>query len=310
MPKRDACAVPDQSQRFRDRLITLGIVGSDPELLKALALAEKYAADDLPVLIQGETGTGKEVFARAIHYMSARRARPFQVFAPGASPEELAMNELFGHSAGAYTNADRDQPGIVDIAAGGTLLLDEVQTLSQSDQLGLMRLIDKHEYRPLGGGPMRTADIRIVCATNADLRAAVEANTFRIDLYFRMARGRIEIPPLRDRRGDILVLAEHFLENAHRGSGPRKVFSRCAEEALLSYSWPGNVRELESNVRSAAIKSEGKEIPVENLDLWGCRDEWQLMPLDQACVENNRRFVERYLRGLLAMYKGNITAVA
>ncbi|MBK7256260.1 MAG: sigma-54-dependent Fis family transcriptional regulator [Ignavibacteriae bacterium] len=311
MSNRECGPASDGREHISGLLMRMGIVGDDPAVYMALHRAEKFADKDKPVLIQGESGTGKELFARAIHYLSKRSRKPFEDFQPSACPEALVGNELFGHYAGAFTGAGGFRPGIIDRAAGGTLFLDEVQSLSPALQVELLRILDTQEYRPLGGGARRRADVRIVCACNVDLLSLVEAGTFRHDLYYRMAWARIEVPPLRERRGDILLLADHFLEKSIlEGGGTRKLLSEGARKALLAYQWPGNVRELASTIQSAATMVEGDEICAEDLEFPGQRDELLLLPLDQAVADSTRQFVGRYIRELLAMYNGNMARVA
>ncbi len=311
MSIRGTSPVSDRCEQLSRHLLGLGIIGDDPALHDAMLRARKFADKDRPVLIQGESGTGKELFARAIHYLGKRCRKPFEDFQPSAYPEALVGNELFGHCAGAFTGAGGFHPGIIDRAAGGTLFLDEVQSLSPAVQVELLRVLDTNEYRPLGGGARRKADVRIVCACNVDLRSQVETGTFRNDLYYRIAWGRIEVPPLRDRGGDIILLANHFLKMAaEEGGGNQRLLSECAQQALLAYNWPGNVRELAAIIHSAAAMVEREVIFADDL-AFDCRKLGSmLLPLDDAVEANRRQFVGRYIRESLARCNGDIARVA
>lgn len=227
---------------------------------------QRYAACDVQVLIEGETGTGKEVAAREIHYASARRNLPFVPVNCGAIPDSLFENELFGHDRGAFTDAKVAQPGLVDHARGGTLFLDEVDTLSSKGQVALLRFLQDNEYRPVGGGAMRTSDARIIAATNSSLAQQVEAGRFRRDLQYRLNALYLQLPPLRARDGDVPLLAEHFLRVvATRLRGPVKCWSDAAMQALSAYAWPGNVRELDNIALRVYVSTEADMISLGDL---------------------------------------------
>jgi transcriptional regulator with AAA-type ATPase domain len=214
------------------------IVGSSEALHRALARLEGAIESDLPVLVTGETGTGKELFSRAIHDRGSRARAPFVAVNCAAIPDNLFEAELFGHARGAFTGADRPRPGLIARAHGGTLLLDEVGELSGARQASLLRAIESRTYRSVGSDDERAFDVRIVAATNRDLSAAVAAGTFRADLLYRLRVLEVRVPPLRERREDIPLLARHFL------AGSRTELTAAAIDALASYAWPGNVREL------------------------------------------------------------------
>ena len=227
---------------------------------------QRYAACDVRVLVEGETGTGKEVAAREIHYASARRDLPFVPVNCGAIPDSLFENELFGHGRGAFTDAKAAQPGLVDHAEGGTLFLDEVDALSRKGQVALLRFLQDNEYRPVGGGAMRTSDARVIAATNACLARQVEAGSFRRDLQYRLNVLYLQLPPLRSRDGDVQLLAEHFLRAvAARLCGPAKRWSDAAMHALNAYAWPGNVRELNNVALRAYVSTETDTIGLGDL---------------------------------------------
>ena len=289
----------------------LVIVGADPAFLKVIEEAERFALTPIHILIQGETGTGKEIIAKAIHYLSDRRGGPFVTFTCSPSLVDLLENELFGHLAGAYTNASGAQKGIVDQAEGGTLFLDEIHNLPPSGQEKLLRLLDTLEYRPLGGAPVRKANIRIVCACNIDLLAEVEAKRYKRDFYHRIKRAQLTLPPLRHRRCDIIALARYFLANVCRACGiGDKILAQAAEQALLAYNWPGNVRELHSIIESAAVLARGTEISASDLNLPPGISEPQVPPLDRAIKEGRLTLEREYLQEVLKIARGVVSVAA
>ncbi|MCC6642300.1 MAG: sigma 54-interacting transcriptional regulator [Deltaproteobacteria bacterium] len=228
-----------------------------PAMRATLALVARAAGSRASVLLCGETGTGKEVLARAIHARGARATRPFVGVNCAAFPEPLLESELFGHVKGAFTGADRDKKGLFEVAEGGTLFLDEVGEMPLSIQAKLLRVLQERELRPVGGTRARPVDVRLVAATNRQLRAEIAARQFRADLYYRLAVFPINVPPLRERPEDILPLCVHFL--ALHGARENKqgcTLSREAASLLLAHRWPGNVRELENEVQRALALAE------------------------------------------------------
>ena len=235
------------------------LLGQSQAIQAVRAQLQRYAGCDVQLLIEGETGTGKELAAREIHYASARRGRPFVPVNCGAIPDSLIENELFGHDRGAFTDAKAAQPGLIDHARGGTLFLDEVDTLSAKGQVTLLRFLQDNEYRPVGGGAARTSDARIIAATNACLDSQVAAGRFRRDLQYRLNALYLHLPPLRERLGDVRLLAEHFLDAvAQRVHGPAKRWSEAAMQLLTAHSWPGNVRELDNVTLRAYMGADGQ----------------------------------------------------
>ena len=233
------------------------MIGQSQAILAVRAQLQRFAACDVQVLIEGETGTGKEVAAREIHYASARRDFPFVPVNCGAIPDSLIESELFGHGRGAFTDAKVAQPGLVDHARGGTLFLDEVDALSPKGQVTLLRFLQDSEYRPVGGGATRTSDARIIAATNSCLARQVEAGRFRQDLQYRLNVLNLHLPALRERDGDITLLAQHFLHAvAIRLHGPFKHWSEPALAALQAHAWQGNVRELDNVALRAYMCSD------------------------------------------------------
>ena len=229
-------------------------VGENAGFLTEIQKIPLVARCDATVLISGETGTGKELCARALHYLSPRSGRPFIPINCGAIPSELIENELFGHKRGAYTGADTLQLGLIHEADGGTLFLDDVECLPLQAQVKFLRLLQEKEYKPLGSTKTYHADLRVVAATNVELEKEVKEGRFRHDLFYRLNIIPLTLPPLRDRRSDIPVLAHHFLDKYCRDFNKEcKGFSPAAMAALMNHDWSGNVRELENVVERALI---------------------------------------------------------
>jgi DNA-binding NtrC family response regulator len=231
-----------------------GVITCDPVLGGALEMLRRAAPSRLPVLILGESGSGKEVAARAVHELSPRAGEAFVPVNCGAISPELAEAELFGHERGAFTGAVGSSPGAFGAADSGTLFLDEIGDLPLPLQVKLLRALEAGEVKPVGSPRPRRIDVRIVCATHRDLRKLVRAGSFREDLYYRLAGLSVELPPLRERREDIVPLAEHFL--AHDGDGVQRGFSADARARLLAHRWPGNARELRHVVQLAVVLSD------------------------------------------------------
>jgi DNA-binding NtrC family response regulator len=244
------------------------IVGEHESMKQASEMAQRVAAADSTVLLLGESGTGKELFARAIHHLSARAEGPFVPLNCAAIPEGLVENELCGHERGAYTGAGARKVGKLELAHRGTLFLDEIGELPLTIQTKLLRVLEEKRFERVGGTQQIDVNVRILTATNKDLRAAVTDKTFREDLYFRISAVPITVPPLRDRGDDVLLLAEHFLERFRREfHKPKLQFTKDARERLLSYSWPGNVRELRNAIERAAILASSSAIGSAALQL-------------------------------------------
>jgi transcriptional regulator with GAF, ATPase, and Fis domain len=242
-----------------------GIVGRSDALLAALDRLAKLAARDLPILVEGETGTGKELAARAVHDASRRAGEAFLPVNCAALAESLLLSELFGHVKGAFTGADRDRAGIFEAARGGTVFLDEIGDLPLQAQGKLLRVLQEGEVRRVGESISRPVDVRIVAATHRDLRSMVAEGAFREDLYYRLRVGRVLLPPLRDRGGDLVALAEHFLSREEPGTMAR--LTAPARSRLAAHGWPGNVRELRNVLRVALALADGGPIEAAHLDL-------------------------------------------
>ena len=243
-----------------------GIIGSTEAIRRVHSLIDKAAACSLPVLIEGESGTGKELVARAIHERSDRGARRFFSENCSALTESLLEPELFGHVRGAFTGADRDRKGILELADGGVLFLDEIGDMSLRMQSKLLRALQEREIRPVGGKTTIPIDVRIISATHRNLRALIKETLFREDLLYRINVISIRLPPLRERREDIPSLVEYFLDRISAGTGlPRKECSSGALELLTGYEWPGNIRELENVIQRAVALGDSPRIEAHDL---------------------------------------------
>ncbi|HKC12745.1 MAG TPA: sigma-54 dependent transcriptional regulator [Vicinamibacteria bacterium] len=244
------------------------VLGEDPALKETMLAIQRAAATDATVLILGESGTGKELMCRALHQLSARAKGPFVAINCAAIPDALLENELFGHEKGAFTGANARKVGKAELAHHGTLFLDEIGDLPLPLQAKILRLVQEKQFERVGGVQTLTVDVRVVAATNQDLKAAVAGKAFREDLFFRLSVFPVEIPPLRRRRGDILPLAEVFLERYGREMGRKGLrLSDAAKRALLDHAWPGNVRELQNCMERSAILCEGTVIEPAHLRL-------------------------------------------
>jgi len=244
------------------------VVGESVEWRGVLCKATQVAPTDTTVLITGASGTGKEVVARFIHAASTRKDGPFVALNCAALPEQLLESELFGYERGAFTSAQQAKPGQLEVASGGVLFLDEVTEMSLSAQAKFLRVLQEREFQRLGGTRLLKANIRVIAATNRDLRKAVERGDLRADLFYRLGVFDIQIPPLRERRADIVPLSETFLQEIGRSFGrPPAGLTRDARQALLQYDWPGNVRELRNVLERATILCEGAFIETTHLTL-------------------------------------------
>jgi len=244
------------------------IVGEDPRLKQVSVALHRAAASDATVLIEGESGTGKELFARAVHALSPRADGPFVAINCAAIPETLLETELFGHEKGAFTGASQRKPGRFELAHRGTLFLDEIGDLPLTLQAKILRALEEKQFERVGGTSLLHVDVRVVAATNRNLKAAVAARQYREDLYFRLSVFPITIPPLRERPGDIPLLARYFVERFCRELRKRPLlFAPGAIEAMQAYSWRGNVRELQNCIERAVILTEGDTIHARHLNL-------------------------------------------
>jgi DNA-binding NtrC family response regulator len=304
-------------QRKTERSLTqkLGLqqqlIGQSPAFLAETAKIPRVANADTSVLVLGETGTGKEVVGRAIHYLSPRAGKPFVPVNCGAIPAELIENELFGHERGAFTGAGGSRNGLIQEAEQGTLFLDEINSLPLLAQVKLLRFLQSKEYRPLGSTRVSQGNVRIIAVSNANLEAEVEAGRLRQDFYYRLNVVPIVLPPLRERSTDILLLARHFLAHyAAKLDSPAVGVSPEAERKLLLYSWPGNVRQLEHVIERVVVLCTEKIIQEDQIILSGDGNHWGQLSFQEMKAKVISQFETDYIQSLLIAYKGNVSKAA
>lgn len=299
-------------QLLKEKLGLRQLIGESPNFVEQFEKLPKIAACDVAVLITGETGTGKELVARAIHYLSARSGQPFVPVNCGAIPADLVENELFGHEQGAFTSAVCSRRGLVEEADGGTLLLDEIDSLPVAAQVKLLRFLQDKKFHPLGSPRLRTADVRIIAATNADIAGSIKNGQFRQDLSYRLNVVELRLPPLRERRCDIPLLANHFVAKYSREFNRETAqISPDAMRLLTVHDWPGNVRELENIIERAVVLSENPIIQPGDIALSrtvNCAD--QPLSFTELKKQVISRFEQTYLLDLLDSTGGNITRAA
>jgi two-component system NtrC family response regulator len=274
-----------------------GMLGTSPMMQTVFASIRKVAVTDAPVLILGESGTGKEMAAMAIHRRSARKDGPFIAINCSAIPETLLESELFGHEKGAFTGAHMQRKGRIESASGGTLFLDEIGEIPLPLQVKLLRFLQEQRIERVGGRQEIVVDARIIAATNSDLKLGMADGRFREDLYYRLAVVQMTLPPLRDREGDIRLLAQSFLNRLSREIGKQGLaFDREAVSAMNSHGWPGNVRELENRVKRAVIMAEGNRLTVSDLELAESKDAVRATTLKEARENLEREMILQGLR--------------
>jgi DNA-binding NtrC family response regulator len=286
----------------------LNLIGSSPAFEAALRLIRRMAGCDATVLISGETGTGKELAARAIHYLGLRKNAPFIPVNCGALPETLVESELFGHARGAFTDAREARAGVVAQAEGGTLFLDEVEAMGPHAQVALLRFLQEREYRPIGGTLVRGANVRVIASANVDLAAVAAERVFRQDLLFRLNVLPLPLPPLRDRGDDVTMLAQMFLRRFSRQYGiPPKALDADSVLFLIHHPWPGNVRELENLIHRHFLLTDSSVIRL-------VPDRAPTVAAEatfrEAKAHAIAEFERRYLAALLARTRGNISLAA
>jgi two-component system NtrC family response regulator len=281
------------------------LLGTTPRMREIFGIIQRVAKSDATVLIEGESGTGKELIARAIHSRSSRRSGPFAAINCGAIPETLLESELFGHEKGAFTGAHVQRKGRLEMASGGTLFLDEIGELPVLLQVKLLRFLQERTIERVGGRELIPLDLRVIAATNRELKTLMQQSLFREDLYYRLSVVSIHVPPLRERGEDVLVLANTFLQRAVKEDRRRVRFGPDALQALMAHNWPGNVRELENKVRRAVIMSRGRVIEPTDLDL---------APSAAGQIGSLRETRERVERQalveVLGRYRGNVSQAA
>ena len=273
-----------------------GVVACSPEMVRVCRTVEKVAPSDASIMLLGDSGTGKELCARSLHDLSPRASGRFIAINCAAIPENLLESELFGYEKGAFTGAVKQTPGKIEYASGGTLFLDEVGDLPMSLQAKLLRFLQERVVERIGGREEIAVDVRVVCATHQDLPEKIRSGSFREDLYYRIGEIAVQIPPLRQRGGDILLLARMFLEQFSREQGRNlRGFSKEALTAMEAYTWPGNVRELKNRVKRAVIMAEGKQIAAADLELDEVAAEDAGLDLRQVREQAERQAVLRAL---------------
>jgi len=320
---KQLCRLVNKDNRLAQTLtLKLNLIGESEALKNVVSNIVKYARCDAPVLITGETGTGKELIARAIHYMDADDNKPFVAVNCGALPDNLVENELFGHARGAYTDAREAHCGLVEQADGGTLFLDEIEALSPKGQIALLRFLPTYEYRPLGSRQrIQQARLRLITASNESLEQLIGAGSFRKDLFYRLNILPLSLPPLRERKEDVTLLAEYFMDKYRRTyQQPDKYLDPQTLEWMGRYEWPGNVRELENLLLREFLLAESDCISIACLQ--GIQGERRKNGIDRrhrqlyqrhfqnAKAEVVRQFEYSYLQQVLLAAAGNVSAAA
>ena len=284
-----------------------GVVGTSPALLEIAQTVRKVSTTDAPVLVSGETGTGKERIARAIHELSPRRSKPFVAINCGAIPETLIESELFGYEAGAFTGAAERRRGRVEFAHGGTLFLDEIGDLASDLQVKLLRFLQEKTIERVGGRETIPVECRVIAASHVDFQEAVQAGRFREDLFFRLAVVLVDLPPLRERLEDVVPLAEHFVDRfTVELDRPKRKLSKRAIEALRLHAWPGNIRELENRTHRAVLFAEGTSLSTADFGLEDVPEPARRETLREAKEKVEYELVSRVLREC----RGNISKTA
>lgn len=305
---------PDEgpsSRRLEERMGALGILGHAPPFASQIYKIPMIARCSAGVLIQGETGTGKELVARAIHHLSPRSGQPFVAVNCAGIPDGLAENELWGHAKGAYTGASHRQQGLVAEANSGTLFLDDVDRLGLAVQAKLLRFLQEREYRVLGSPRLHRADVRIIASSNRSLEEETRSGRFRLDLYHRLNVVPITIPPLRERLEDIPLLTRHFLSRYSRELGiPAPEIPTRLMDLLLTYDWPGNVRELEHVIERAVVLNQGPMLDAANLMIPVEQGSEAALRFQEAKAAVIRRFERAYLERQLSRHAGNVSRAA
>jgi DNA-binding NtrC family response regulator len=314
-------ALAKEVQRLRETVVQSPVsqlIGRSPRMIELKNQMPTLAQTESSVVIYGESGTGKEVVARTLHMLSRRADRPFVTVNCGALPETLLESELFGYRKGAFTDARADTPGLVDAADTGTLFLDEIGEISLSVQVKLLRFLELKEYKPLGSPKSKIADVRIVAATNRDLKKAVAEKTFREDLYYRLNIVPIELPPLKDRPGDVALLAAHFLERFNAQFNRNVTIpSHDVFRKLERYAWPGNIRELENKIEQLVVMATDGVIRPEDIGFgddatpeFGIRISMARGPFKEEKDALMRRFEKDYVISVLEQENGHVTRAA
>ncbi len=298
-------------ESLKNKLGLRKMIGKTPAFLNEVSKIPRIALCEANVLITGETGTGKEMFARSIHYLGRRAPKPFVAVSCGAIPSDLFENEFFGHERGAFTGALAAQTGLIREAEGGTLFLDDVDCVPPGSQMKMLRFLQEKEFRPLGSARAQHSDIRIIASTNRDVAEAVAQDAFRRDLFYRLNVIPVTLPPLRERAEDIPLLARHFvLKYSEKLDGEPKDIGLDGLQKLMVYDWPGNIRELENIIESAVIFSNRRLIEAEDISLPGDDTALNELSFNDAKRLAVAQFEKRYIRNALAAHGGNISQSA
>ena len=314
----DSNELDDTKKMLGNLFLKMNLIGESDSFKNMLQLVRKVSQFDVGVYIQGETGVGKELIARAVHYLSDRSENPFVPVNCGAFTDELFLNEFFGHKKGAYTGADDSSRGIVSEADGGTLFLDEVDGLSQKSQGALLRFLQKYEYQSLGSSELQKVNVRVLCACNKDLYKLCSEGLFREDLLYRLDILKLEVPPLRERDGDISLLANYFFEESVKKFNLKlKIFHPDTYEALESHNWPGNIRELENYIRKLTLLFDGDIIKInsikdicENNKCYEVVDLLEYGGFHEEKTKAINYFEKNYLKCIMTKVDGNISQAA
>ena len=302
----------DQKQAFG------ALVGVSKPMRDLFSQLERAARAPIDILVRGETGTGKELIAREIHRLSDRSNGPFVAVNTAAIAESLAESELFGHVRGAFTGADTERQGVFEQANGGTLFLDEIGDMPLPTQTKILRALQERKIQPVGSAKSIAVDVRVITATHQDLPLAIDDGTFRQDLYYRIRGIELQVPPLRRRREDVILLASYFLERVAKNSSESPQLDSRAVDRLLSHNWPGNVRELEQTITSAAVMAEAGRIRVGDLRLAHAEVDTELgdfsallnLPLTEAKSQLVENFERKAIERALSHHAGNVSAAA
>jgi DNA-binding NtrC family response regulator len=298
------------------RLAAGNLIGESPKFVNALRIAARVAGCEATVLVRGETGTGKELFARAVHYSGPRAAGPFVPVNCGAIPDTLIESEFFGHRKGSFTDARQDRVGLVGQAEGGTLFLDEIETMTSRAQVVLLRFLQDSEYRPIGSRGTQRSNVRVLAATNTDLARLAQAGQWRADLLYRLQVVTLDLPPLRERGEDVVLLARVFAKSfANRYCLRERALTPRAVQYLLTYSWPGNVRELENAIHRQYLIYDRDSIDLPEMDAESpqATGESALLTAQAfrcAKMQAVNRFERAYLTELLGRTGGNVSQAA
>lgn len=305
-----------QSRKSFSSLPANFILGKNPEIKEVIRLVREVAPTDLTVFIHGESGTGKDMVASIIHELSGRKGKPFLRLNCAALTETIMESELFGYERGAFTGAEAKKKGLFSAAQGGTLLLDEIGEASLTTQVKLLRVIEDKEFIPVGGTSPVKCDVRLIVATNKDLKKEIKGNRFRPDLYYRINIFSLYLPPLRERREDIPIFVKHYLKkHCFNFNKQTKKISPLVYDFLLNYSWPGNIRELEATMLKMVVASRGPVISLKDVEQVLPREEYgmlkhSLFPYEKAKRRYLRSFEKQYIKDLLIRCKGNVTRAA